>query len=68
MIIEDEHYQKRRIKFTNALFLTHDAMMIANEYKLNGEAIVEEMMETNTKDELLKVFDKHFGEHVDIIA
>jgi len=67
MSIIKESEIKPQIIFKNALFLTHDAMLIANMYDLDGYAIVEEMMEANSKDDMLEVFDKYFGQYYDLL-
>ncbi len=59
---------KRQIVFKNALFLTHDAMMLAYDHKLDGDSIAEEMMAAGSAEELAKVFDSHFGEYADLIV
>lgn len=49
----------------NAFVLMGYAKKYAKDLGLNGKAIVEEMM-TGDYENLLNVFDKHFGEYVDL--
>ena len=49
----------------NAFFLLGTASKLAKQLDLDGKAIQSEMMEGDYEN-LIKVFDKYFGEYVDL--
>ena len=61
---------KREIDLTgpdgNAYFLLGTARNFAKQLGLDEEAIVEEM-KSGDYENLITVFDKHFGEYVDLV-
>lgn len=50
----------------NAFALMGHARNLAKQLGLDGKAIIEDMR-SGDYDHLIEVFDKHFGEHVDLI-
>lgn len=50
----------------NAYYILGRAQNLSKQLELDAEAILEEMKESDY-DNLIRVFDKYFGEYVDII-
>lgn len=48
----------------NAFALMGHARRLAKQLKLDPEAIVKEMMDAPKYEQLIEVFDKHFGDYV----
>ena len=51
----------------NAFVLMGYAKTYARHLDLDGEAIVKEMLEPGNYEELILVFDRHFGAFVDLL-
>ena len=50
----------------NAYYLLGTARVFAKQLNLDDEAILEEMQESDYEN-LITVFDKHFGDYVDLV-
>ena len=50
----------------NAYYLLGTAKAFAKQLNLDDEAILEEMQESDYEN-LITVFDKHFGDYVDLV-
>ena len=50
----------------NAYYLLGTAKVFAKQLNLDDEAILEEMQESDYEN-LITVFDKHFGDYVDLV-
>ena len=50
----------------NAYYLLGTAEAFAKQLNLDDEAILEEMQESDYEN-LITVFDKHFGDYVDLV-
>ena len=50
----------------NAYYLLGTARALAKQLNLDEKAILEEMQESDYEN-LVTVFDKHFGEYVDLV-
>ena len=50
----------------NAFCIIGHALQLAKQLNINSKPIIEDMM-SGDYEHLLEVFDKHFGEYVDLI-
>ena len=70
MTIKQKSYRKMEIDITgsegNAYYLLGTARAFSKELGLDEEAIQEEMKSSDYEN-LITVFDKHFGEYVDLV-
>ena len=70
MAIKQKSHQKVEIDLTgprgNAYCLLGTAEALAKQLNLDDEAILEEMQESDYEN-LITVFDKHFGDYVDLV-
>lgn len=70
MAIKQKSHQKMEIDLTgpkgNAYYLLGTARAFAKQLNLDEEAILEEMKESDYEN-LITVFDKHFGDYVDLV-
>ena len=70
MAIKQKSHQKMEIDITgpkgNAYCLLGIAIAFARQLGLDAEAIEEEMKSSDYEN-LITVFDKHFGEYVDLV-
>lgn len=70
MAIKQKSHQKMEIDLTgpqgNAYYLLGTAEALAKQLNLDDEAILEEMQESDYEN-LITVFDKHFGDYVDLV-
>jgi len=70
MVIKQKSHQKMEIDISgphgNAYYLLGTARAFAKQFNLDEEAILEEMQESDYEN-LITVFDKHFGDYVDIV-
>ena len=67
---KSKEYKKREIDLTgpegNAFFLLGTARSLSRKLSLNWEAISKEM-QAGDYENLIEVFDKYFGDYVDLI-
>ena len=70
MTIKQKSHRKTEIDITgphgNTYYLLGTARALAKQFNLNEKAILEEMKESDYEN-LVTVFDKHFGEYVDLV-
>ena len=70
MAIKQKSHQKMEIDISgprgNAYYLLGTARAFAKQLNLDEEAILEEMQESDYEN-LITVFDKHFGDYVDLV-
>lgn len=70
MAIKQKSHRKMEIDLTgpqgNAYYLLGTARAFAKQFNLDDEAILEEMQESDYEN-LITVFDKHFGDYVDLV-
>lgn len=70
MAIKQKSHRKMEIDLTgpegNAYYLLGTAKAFAKQLGLDAEAIEEEM-KLSDYENLITVFDKHFGEYVDLV-
>ena len=70
MAIKQKSHQKMEIDLTgpqgNAYCLLGTAVALAKQFNLDDAAILEEMQESDYEN-LITVFDKHFGDYVDLV-
>ena len=70
MTIKQKSHRKREIDISgpegNAYYLIGTARVFAKQLGLDEEAIAEEMRSSGYEN-LITVFDKHFGECVDLV-
>ena len=70
MAIKQKSHQKIKITLTNPqkniYYLLGTAEAFAKQLNLDDEAILEEMQESDYEN-LITVFDKHFGDYVDLV-
>ena len=70
MAIKQKSHQKMEIDLSgpkgNAYYLLGTARAFSKELGLDEEAIQEEMKSSDYEN-LITVFDKHFGEYVDLV-
>lgn len=70
MVIKQKSHRKMEIDISgpegNAYYLLSTAKAFAKQLNLDDEAILEEMQESDYEN-LITVFDKHFGEYVDLV-
>ena len=70
MAIKQKSHRKMEIDITgpkgNAYYLLGTAKAFAKQLGLDAEAIEEEMKSSDYEN-LITVFDKHFGEYVDLV-
>jgi len=70
-ILAKDHEQRKQIDLTgpegNSFVLMGYAKSYARQLGLDGDAIVHEMMEPGNYEELILVFDRHFGAFVELV-
>ena len=70
MAIKQKSHRKMEIDISgpqgNAYYLLGTARTFAKQFNLDDEVILEEMQESDYEN-LITVFDKHFGDYVDLV-